>query len=75
MSHTQYVAREPDAQGFIDYPDADHQVWNTLITRQMKVIEGRACQEYLDGIEQLALPHERIPQLSEINKVLAATTG
>jgi len=75
MSLTQYVAREPDAQGFIDYPEADHQVWNTLITRQMKVVEGRACQEYLDGIEQLALPHERIPQLSEINTVLAATTG
>lgn len=75
MSSTTYVAREPDAQGFIDYPDADHQVWNTLITRQMQVIEGRACQEYLDGIAQLALPHDRIPQLAEINRVLGATTG
>ena len=75
MSRTPYVAREPDAQGFIEYPRADHQVWNTLITRQMKVIEGRACQEYLDGIEQLALPHERIPQLADINQVLDATTG
>jgi phenylalanine-4-hydroxylase len=50
-------------------------VWNTLITRQLKVIEGRACQEYLDGIEKLGLPHDRIPQLGEINKVLGATTG
>ena len=39
------------------------------------MIEGRACQEYLDGIEQLGLPHERIPQLDEINRVLQATTG
>ena len=75
MSQTRYVAREPDENGFIEYPAAEHAVWNTLITRQMKLIEGRACQEYLDGIEQLALPHDRIPQLSEINAVLAATTG
>jgi len=72
---TQYVAREPDASGFIDYPDVEHEVWDTLITRQLKVIEGRACQEYLDGIEQLQLPHDRIPQLGEINRVLDATTG
>lgn len=72
---TQYVAREPDATGFIDYSDAEHSIWNTLINRQLKVIEGRACQEYLDGIEQLALPHDRIPQLGEINRVLGATTG
>ncbi|MEA9979589.1 MULTISPECIES: phenylalanine 4-monooxygenase [unclassified Pseudomonas] len=75
MTQTSYVAREPDANGFIDYPPAEHAVWNTLITRQMKVIEGRACQEYFDGIEQLGLPHDRIPQLAEVNSVLAATTG
>ncbi|UVE19131.1 phenylalanine 4-monooxygenase [Pseudomonas sp. LS44] len=75
MKSSLYVAREPDADGFIHYPDAEHQVWYTLISRQLKVLEGRACQEYLDGIEQLALPHERIPQLSELNRVLERTTG
>jgi phenylalanine-4-hydroxylase len=75
MTQTHYVAREPDARGFIDYPQAEHAVWHTLITRQLKVIEGRACQEYLDGIEQLDLPRERIPQLGDINRVLGATTG
>lgn len=75
MKQSQYVAREPDSSGFIHYPDAEHQVWNTLITRQLEVIKGRACQEYLDGIEQLALPLERIPQLDEINRVLQASTG
>jgi phenylalanine-4-hydroxylase len=72
---TQYVAREADASGFIHYSDAEHQVWHSLISRQLKLLEGRACQEYLDGIEQLKLPHERIPQLGEINKVLGASTG
>jgi phenylalanine-4-hydroxylase len=72
---THYLAREPNDSGFIHYPETEHQEWNTLITRQLKLIEGRACQEYLDGIEQLDLPHERIPQLGEINQVLAASTG
>ena len=75
MKQTQYVAREPDANGFIDYPPEEHAVWNTLITRQLKVIEGRACQEYLDGIDKLGLPHDRIPQLAEVNKVLAAKSN
>ncbi len=75
MKTTHYVAREPDAQGYIHYPDAEHAVWQTLVERQLKLLEGRACHEYLDGLDQLALPHERIPQLGEINRVLEATTG
>ena len=75
MKQTKYVAREPDANGFIDYTSEEHGVWNTLITRQLKLLNGRACPEYLQGIEKLGLPHDRIPQLSEINEVLAATTG
>ena len=70
-----YAAREPDAQGHIHYPDAEHAVWQTLVERQLKLLDGRARREYLDGLDQLALPHERIPQLGEINRVLAATTG
>lgn len=29
----------------------------------------------MEGIDKLGLPHDRIPQLGEINKVLAETTG
>lgn len=75
MKQSHYVAREPDNTGFIHYPDAEHEVWHTLITRQLKVVEGRACQEYLDGIEQLALPPDHIPQLDTINRVLKTRTG
>ena len=75
MKNTRYVARQPDENGFIHYDEAEHGVWNTLISRQMKLIEGRACQQYLDGIEQLGLPRERIPQLDDINRVLEQATG
>lgn len=75
MKVTQYVARAPDAKGYIQYSGAEHAVWQTLIERQLKLLEGRACQEYLDGIDLLDLPRDRIPQLDEINRVLQATTG
>ena len=66
MKASQYVARQPDANGFIDYSEVEHRTWHTLIERQLKVIEQRACQEYLDGLDKLALPSERIPQLADI---------
>jgi len=75
MTATPYVARQPDKRGLIHYADVEHAVWQTLIERQLAVVEGRACQEYLDGIQRLALPREHIPQLGEINRVLEAATG
>ena len=35
MKSTQYLAREPDESGFIHYPESEHQVWNTMITRHL----------------------------------------
>src|SRR5690606_3150131 len=75
MKATRYTAREPGGDGNIHYPEREHEVWNTLIERQLKLLPGRACAEYLDGLDQLALPHDRIPQLAEINRVLERSTG
>lgn len=72
---TQYVARKPDEHGFIAYPDVENQIWSELYARQAVNLPGRACQEYLDGLERLALPTDRIPQLGEVDKVLLETTG
>lgn len=70
-----YVAREADAEGFIEYPPQEHAVWRDLIVRQQANLPGRACQEYLDGLAKLNLPHERIPQLGDIDAVLQQSTG
>ena len=74
-SKTGYRARLPDAHGHIAWPDQDNATWQTLMERQLGVIEGRVCQEYLDGLERLALPRDRVPQLADIDRVLQATTG
>ncbi|WP_406667253.1 phenylalanine 4-monooxygenase [Gallaecimonas sp. GXIMD1310] len=72
---TKYVSKMPGPDGRIHYTDEENAVWQTLITRQLDCIEGRACQEYIDGLKLLDLPKDRIPQLDEINAVLARTTG
>lgn len=74
-SKTGYRARLPDARGHIAWSDQDDATWQTLMKRQLDLIEGRVCQEYLAGLERLALPHDRVPQLADIDRVLQATTG
>ncbi|MGY0220022.1 phenylalanine 4-monooxygenase [Endozoicomonadaceae bacterium StTr2] len=75
MKGTRYVARKPDSDGVIHYPEKEHEIWQLLVERQLEVLPSRACQEYLDGLKQLGLPEDRIPQLDEVNQVLEPATG
>lgn len=72
---TKYAAKIPDENGIIDYTEDEHSVWHDLITRQMDIVQGRVCQEFLDGLEMLNLPTDRIPQPGEVSKVLMEKTG
>ena len=72
---SKYVSHQPDANGVVRYPQVDNETWQILIERQLDVIEGRACQRYVDGIAQLGFPKDCIPQLHEVNEVLEAATG
>lgn len=72
---TNYVSREPDAQGIIHWSDEENRVWRDLVARQLTCIPGKACDEYMEGLRLLDLPLERIPQLHEINEVLERTSG
>ncbi len=75
MKGTKYVSHEPDAQGLFHFSDEEHDVWRQLYARQEVNLPNRACKEYLDGIDVLGMPKDRIPQLKEIDKVLLDTTG
>lgn len=70
-----YVARQPDERGFVRYSDDENAIWAELMDRQMKVVEGRVCDEFLDGIRELDLPRDRIPQLPDVSEKLMARTG
>ncbi|CUS49097.1 MAG: phenylalanine-4-hydroxylase PhhA [Idiomarinaceae bacterium HL-53] len=72
---SKYVSKTPDEHGIIHWSNDDNQVWHDLVARQLEIIPGKACDEYMRGLELLDLPKDSIPQLGEINKVLSETTG
>ncbi|MDX3772779.1 phenylalanine 4-monooxygenase [Chromatiaceae bacterium AAb-1] len=72
---SQYVSRTPDNNGVIAWSDEENQIWCDLISRQLSCIKGKACDEYMAGLDRLQLPLNRIPQLSEVSAVLRQTTG
>ncbi|MBT1450875.1 phenylalanine 4-monooxygenase [Glaciecola sp. XM2] len=72
---TKYVSREISKDGMIAWSSEENDRWARLYDRQMKLLNGRACDEYMQGIELLKMPADRIPQLPDIDKVLNETTG
>lgn len=72
---SRYVSHRPNAQGRVDYSSEEHRVWRLLYERQVKIIPGRACEEFLKGLQALDLSSEHIPQLPELSDRLLALTG
>ena len=72
---TNYQSRQPDDKGLIAWSPEENLVWTELYARQRPLIEKRACEQYLKGMELLKLPKDGIPQLPDIDKVLMANTG
>lgn len=70
-----YVSRTPDAHGHVHYSDEENGTWSILFERQLPMLEGRVCREYIDALEALQLPRERIPQLGEVSGKLKQCTG
>jgi phenylalanine-4-hydroxylase len=70
-----YVAKPLDENGNVSYSSAENEIWQQLLERQIPIVQNRACDEYIHGIQLLNLSHERIPQCHEVSEVLRATTG
>ncbi|MBT0584870.1 phenylalanine 4-monooxygenase [Alteromonas oceanisediminis] len=76
MSKTsQYQSKSSNSNGIIEWSSEENQIWSELYERQIKLLDGRACQQFLDGIDLLGMTANEIPQLKDINKVLKETTG
>lgn len=69
----EYIAKWPDKNGIIHWDELENQTWSTLIHRQKEVVKNRACDAYLECLDCLQLPMDRLPQLSEVNTVLQKT--
>jgi phenylalanine-4-hydroxylase len=72
---TNYIAKTPDANGVINYSEEEHSVWSDLFNQQQANIQQYAADVYLDGLEKLAMPSDRIPQCDDISRHLGPLTG
>ena len=66
----QYVVQQDCAA----YSEEEHALWRRLYQRQMNLLPGRACQEFLDGLALLDAA-DGIPDFAHTNLALAKATG
>ncbi len=62
-------------QDWAAYTDVEHQTWDTLYARQMKVLPGRAAEVFFEGLKALDLSTGGIPDFAVMNPKLQALTG
>lgn len=74
-TNTEYIAKIPDENGYVYYTEEENKTWQFLINRQIGVVENRACDEYLSGLETLNFSKDRVPQCKEISEALMHATG
>lgn len=72
---TPYVAKPVDQNGNVAYTNDENAIWQELVTRQLTIVQKRACPEYIRGLDVLGFTHDRIPQCYEISNVLKDCTG
>lgn len=59
----------------IDYTDTEYAVWRTAAATLSPLWEAHACSDVVAARDRLALPADRIPQLSEVDAALRTHTG
>jgi len=62
-------------QDWHEYTEEQHAIWRLLFERQQRLLVGRACGEYLEGLGALGVEANGIPDFRRLSDVLNATTG
>lgn len=62
-------------QQWSGYTDVQHAIWRQLFHRQQDILVGRVVPEFLEGVSQLGLCSEKIPDFAILNEFLRAKTG
>ncbi|GIL01683.1 MAG: phenylalanine-4-hydroxylase [Alphaproteobacteria bacterium] len=80
VSKNRYLGARRNADYTIDqdwksYTDDEHDRWNRLFQRQRAVLEGRACDAFLEAMARLKLSDSGIPEFGELSDRLQAITG
>jgi phenylalanine-4-hydroxylase len=62
-------------QGWDRYTAKEHGVWKTLFERQSRLLPGRACDEFVKGMQALPIGPGAIPDFRRLSEVLLKRTG
>jgi len=57
------------------YTVDEHKVWDILYKRQMDILEGRACNQFFNGLNDLNFDKGGVPGFTETNEILKSITG
>src|SRR5437588_12834002 len=57
------------------YSAENHEAWRRLYAAQVPLWHKYANEHFLNGIQCLSLPSDRVPRLSEVNQFLKPLTG
>jgi phenylalanine-4-hydroxylase len=62
-------------QPYERYSAVDHATWRTLFERQARLLPGRACDEFLAGLDGLGVVADKLPRFERLSEVLDRATG
>ena len=62
-------------QGWERYTAKEHAVWTALFERQTRLLPGRACDEFVRGMQALPLDAHQIPDFRRLSEILMKRTG
>ncbi|HYG88543.1 MAG TPA: phenylalanine 4-monooxygenase [Azospirillum sp.] len=62
-------------QNWEAYTAAEHGIWKTLFERQSRLLPGRACDEFVQGMQLLSMDADRIPDFRRLSEALMKRTG
>ncbi len=62
-------------QGREGYSQQDHGIWRSLFERQSRLLAGRACDAFLQGLQGLGVAADGIPHFGRLSDLLERATG
>jgi phenylalanine-4-hydroxylase len=62
-------------QDWAAYTPEEHDRWDRLYARMAGLLPGRACEEFLTGLDRLTLSERGIPEMERLSDRLEAITG
>jgi phenylalanine-4-hydroxylase len=77
--HAPIAPHSPDAfattQDWSAYTATDHAVWRVLVGRRLPPLRRTASRVFLEGLDNVGLAADRVPDLADVNERLAPRTG